>query len=195
LRWKKNKKRSKKRKTPQPMRQHQSGQPRKVTTQTGGKDSIKRLPPKIKEENKMNKYLKLKNKHQKEVNDFPMFFAFSDKQFEEGMKRFGLKPTDTDKIYKLGGTGGFYLRTDAKKLHDMLDRHTQAMNEAINTDDDFVYNMFLYELANHEYCITYDLEPTLDACGLTEDEIWKDQRLADLLKKATADYLEGSAEW
>ena len=142
-----------------------------------------------------NKYLTLKNKHQQEVNDFHMFFAFSDKQFEEGMKRFGLKPTDTKKIYKLGSTGGFYLRSDAEKLHDMFDRHTQEMNEAITSDDDFVCQMFLYELANHEYCITYDLEPTLDACGLTEDEILKDQRLAGLLKKAKTDYLERSAEW
>ena len=33
--------------------------------------------------------------------------------------------------------------------------------------------MFSYELANHEYCITYDIEPTLDALGLTLDEINK----------------------
>lgn len=134
-----------------------------------------------------NKYLELKNKHQQEVNDFPMFFAFSDKQFEEGMKRFGLKPTDTDKIYKLSGTGGFYRRTDAQALHDMFSRHSQEMTDAISKDDEFVYNMFLYELANHEYCITYDLEPTLCACGL--DEVSRDERLLGLLKKAIADYL------
>lgn len=143
----------------------------------------------------MSAYTKLKNRHQQEVNDFPMFFAFSDKQFEEGMARFGLKPTDTKKIYKLGNTGGFYLRSDAQKLRDMFDRHNQEMSEAIKNDDDFVYQMFLYELANHEYCITYDLEPTLDACGLTFDEVQKDQRLADLLKKAKADYLEKYDEW
>jgi len=38
----------------------------------------------------MNSYLELKEKHQKEVNEFPMFFAFNDKQFKEGMKKFGL---------------------------------------------------------------------------------------------------------
>jgi hypothetical protein len=136
-----------------------------------------------------NKYLELKNKHQQEVNDFPMFFAFSDKQFEEGMKRFGLKPTETDKIYKLSGTGGFYRRTDAQALRDMFSRHSQEMTDAISKDDEFVYNMFLYELANHEYCITYDLEPTLCACGLDEDEVSRDERLLGLLKKAIADYL------
>ncbi len=138
----------------------------------------------------MNKYLKLKNKHQQEVNDFPMFFAFSDKQFEEGMKRFGLKPTDTDKIYKLGSTGGFYRKSDAKALRDMLDRHSQEMDEAIKNDDDFVYSMFSYELGNHEYCITYDPEPTLCACGLDVDDLAKNERLLQLFKKAKADYLE-----
>ena len=62
----------------------------------------------------------MKNKHQKEVNEFPFFFAFSNNQFDEGMRKFGLDPKDTDKIYKLGSTGGFYLRTDADKLHEMF---------------------------------------------------------------------------
>ena len=34
----------------------------------------------------MNKYNELREKHQKEVNDFPIGFAFSDKQFEEQMQ-------------------------------------------------------------------------------------------------------------
>ena len=32
----------------------------------------------------MNTYLKLKNRHEKEFNNFPMFFAFNKKQFEIG---------------------------------------------------------------------------------------------------------------
>jgi hypothetical protein len=142
----------------------------------------------------MNSYRKLKAKHQKEVNEFPMFFAFSDKQFKEGMEKFGLSENDTDKIYKFGNTGGFYLRSDAQKLHEMLNRHFQETTEAINTDDEFVYDMFEDELANHEYCITYDLEPTLDACGLTEEEVFADERLKKILKKAINIYLAG-AEW
>lgn len=71
----------------------------------------------------------------------------------------------------------------------MLDRHSQEMDEAIKSDDDFVYRMFVYELCNHEYCITYDLEPTLCACGLDEDDVLKDERLLRLLKKTKADYL------
>jgi hypothetical protein len=138
----------------------------------------------------MNTYRKLKAKHQKEVNEFPMFFAFSDKQFKEGMEKFGLSENDTDKIYKFGNTGGFYLRSDAQKLHEMLDRHFQETTEAIKNDDEFVYDMFEYELANHEYCITYDLEDTLDALGLTAEQINADKRLTHGLNKAIKHYLK-----
>lgn len=134
-----------------------------------------------------NKYNALKEKHQKEVNDFPMFFAFNNSQFEEGMKKLGLKPTDTKKIYKLGNTGGFYRRSDSDALHEMFHRHTEEMSAAIAADptgDGFIYDMFNYELANHEYGYTGDLEPTLDALGLTMDEIRKDPRLTHGLEKA-----------
>lgn len=138
----------------------------------------------------MNKYTALKEKHQAEINAFPMFFAFSDKQFAEGMAKLGLTADDTDKIYRLGNTGGFYLKSDSQKLSDMLDRHSTEREDAIYNDDEFVYQMFFYELANHEYCITYDYEPTLDACGLTEDDINNSERLARLLIKAKNDYME-----
>ena len=47
------------------------------------------------------KYLELKQRQQKEVNDFPFGFAFSNQQFKEMMEKFGLKETDTDKIYSI----------------------------------------------------------------------------------------------
>jgi hypothetical protein len=49
-----------------------------------------------------------------------MFFALSKEQFAEGMSKFGLTPDDKDKIYKLGNTGGFYLRTDANDCTQWL---------------------------------------------------------------------------
>lgn len=47
----------------------------------------------------MGAYADMKSKHQKEVNNFPIKFAFDEKQFEEGMVELGLLPTDTDKVY------------------------------------------------------------------------------------------------
>lgn len=137
----------------------------------------------------MNKYQELRNKHSKEFGTFPIFFAFNNKQFEEGMKKLGLEATDTDKIYKLSNSGGFYRKSDAAALKEMFDRHEQEMQEAMK-DDKFLYDMFYYELGNHEYGYTHELFPVLEACGLTYDEVKNDQRLSDALKNAQIDYLE-----
>lgn len=48
--------------------------------------------------NKMNKYIEVKMKYQKKFNDFPMKFAFNDKQFKEGMEALGLTENDINKV-------------------------------------------------------------------------------------------------
>lgn len=134
-----------------------------------------------------NEYLILKRKHQEEVNNFPMAFAFDNKQFKEGMEKLGLTEHDTDKVYSLSGTGGFYRKTDATALREMFDRHEREMQEAIDDDetgDGFIFDMFLYELGNHEYGYTRELEPTLDALGLTIDEVNESDKLLYGLNKA-----------
>ena len=136
------------------------------------------------------KYLKLKEKHQKEINDFPFGFAFSNEQFKDMMKKFGLKEKDTDKIYSLGA-GGYIRKTDSEAMHNMFKKHREGIENEIKNDKDgtgFIYEMFRYELSNHEYCVTYDIEPTLDALGLTLDEINKHQNLVMGLKKALDEY-------
>lgn len=146
----------------------------------------------------MNRYRQMKERHRKEINEFPMFFAFSDKQFAEGMEKLGLEPTDTKAIYRLGDTGGFYRKSDAQELKDMFLRHSLELDEAIaddTTGEGFIYEMFLYELANHEYCITMDYEDTFGSLGLTSEEIYGNNALVAGLKKATKTYLEGCEDW
>lgn len=132
----------------------------------------------------MNIYKKMKEKHENEINEFPMFFAFSKKQFNEGMKKLDLEPSETNKIYKFGSTGGFYRKSDSKSLHKMLNRQDKEMREAIANDENFIFDMFDYELANHEYTYTHDVSDTLDALGLTLDEVKADERLSSALEKA-----------
>ena len=117
-------------------------------------------------------YTKLKKQHSEELNSFPMFFAFSTEQFNEGMEKLGLLPTDKDKIYRFGGTGGYYRKTDNEQLRAMFDRHAEEMQSAINSDttgEGFILDMFSYELNNHEYGYTWDDESTLDALGITQE--------------------------
>ncbi len=137
-----------------------------------------------------NQYEILKNKQQKEFDAFPIGAAFNKRQFEEMMEKWGLLPTDTDKILSIGN-GAFIRKTDKDAFLALLRKKKTEMEEAIASDttgDGFICDMFLYELANHEYCITLNLEDTLDALGLTTEEINEDERLLHGLHKAVGIY-------
>lgn len=134
----------------------------------------------------MNKYSELLEKQREEINAFPFMWAFSNKQFEEGMAKLGLSPSDTDKIYSIGG-GGYIRKTDSDALHEMMTRHEaekQAAMDADETGDGFIFDMFNYELANHEYGYTRNPDDTLYALGMTMEEIKADARLLHGWKKA-----------
>ncbi len=135
----------------------------------------------------MEDYMDLKKRQHDEIAAFPMFFAFNNKQFQEGMTRLGLSPTDTTKIYKFGDTGGFYRREDSAQLREMMDRHERELHEAIEGDttgEGFIFNMFNYELANHEYIITGSVADALRSLGLTLAEVEGNPALKHGLQKA-----------
>ena len=133
----------------------------------------------------MNPYAALKQKHQSEIDAFPFGFAFSTEQFNEMMvDRFGLTPADTDKIYSIGG-GGYIRKCDSDAMHEMFGRHAQEREVAIRENkDDYLYHMFNYELANHEYTYTYDLTDTLEALDLTREEVDANPIMHEALMRA-----------
>jgi len=136
-----------------------------------------------------NLYKELKNNHSKEVNNFPMMFAFSQEQFNEGMDKLGLLPTETDKIFSIG-MGGYIKKCDSKQLDEMTTRHETEFNDNIKNDltgDNFIYDMFHYELCNHEYGYTYEIEDTLDSLDMTMESINSNPALIHGLYKATQD--------
>ncbi len=140
----------------------------------------------------MNAYQLLKNRQQKEFNAFPLGAAFSKEQFAEMMQKWGLTENDTDKIISIG-YGCFIRKSDRERFDEMNARLNKEMQDAIAADktgDGFICDMFYYELANHEYCITYDLEETFDALGLTETQVNADKRLLRGLEKARKKYLK-----
>lgn len=139
-----------------------------------------------------NLYRELKNRQRKEMNAFPVGACFSKEQFADMMHRWGLTVDDTDKIYSLG-YGCYIRKSDHAAFHEMLDRHEQERKAAIAADKTgygYIYQMFLTELADHEYRITYDYEDTFNALGLTVEEINANKRLLRGLQKAERDYLK-----
>ena len=138
----------------------------------------------------VNRYAELCNKNQERFNKLPMIFAFGQKQFAEAMIKAGLKPTDTDKIVSIG-YGGYIKKEDAHLLTSVTkqnDKELQEAKDADTTGEGFIYEMFKYELANHEFGYTYELEDTLESLGLTATEIQANARLTAGLDKALAEY-------
>jgi len=130
------------------------------------------------------RYYELKNKQQKEFNNFPMFFAFDDKQFAEGMEKFGLDVKDTDKLFKLPG-GGFIKKESSKALSDLINKQNKELKKQMKKEE-FMLDAMIYELANHEYCITIDPTETINALDLD----MKDKRTGELLHKAINKYMK-----
>lgn len=139
-----------------------------------------------------NQYQELRDKHQKEFNEFPIGFAFSNEQFKEQMEKLGLTADDEDKIVGIGA-GGFIKKDDVDKFNEMNKRHRAEEEDAIKNDttgEGYIKDMFDYELANHEYGYTYDLTDTLASLGLSMEDINKDKRLQNGLNLALKRYDE-----
>lgn len=144
----------------------------------------------------MNKYEEIKNKHQKRVNDFPLGFAFSDEQFKNMMEKWGLTEKDTDKIVSIDG-GGFLRKTDIEEYNKMWTEIRKEHKDLIDQDktgDGYIKDMFTYELENHEYGYTYELDDTLNALELTYDQVMNTPNLKYGLELAKKEILEKENE-
>lgn len=132
------------------------------------------------------KYNEMKERHQKLIDELPLKFAFSDEQFEKAMIELGLTKKDTDKVVGIGG-GGFCLPETADKLIEYYKQFEKEEAKAFK-DDDFLRSAFEYELANHEYIITYELEDTLRALNISKEEYNKNERYKKIMKEAIKNY-------
>ena len=110
-----------------------------------------------------------------------MRFAFSQEQFNEVMKEWGLDPKkDLDIIARIPW-GGFIQKKDAALMHERFARHHRELQAAVDADptgEGFIKDMFLYELENHEYIYTGTAEDALDSLGLSFEDVVANPRLA-----------------
>jgi len=131
-------------------------------------------------------------RQKQEVNNFPLGFAFGNKQFEEMMAKWGLdakKDSDLAQVAHLF-SGAYILKKDVPAYKDMCQRHHEDLEAAIEADETgegFIYEMFLYELDNHEFGYTMDTEDTLDALGYTAEQVLTDPRLKRGIEKAVTE--------
>lgn len=137
----------------------------------------------------MESYKNIRERQEKEYNEFTkgkVFYAFTEKQFNEGLKKLNANKKELVQFI----SGGFIKKTDLKEL---LRGHSQEIEDYITLDktgNEFIYQMFKYELRNHEYNITHDLEDTLKSLNITGEEIELKENLKQGLLKAIKEYEE-----
>ena len=129
------------------------------------------------------KYDEVEKIIEKAFNKFPIHWAFGNAQFKEMLKEMG---TTVDKIVSIGA-GGYILEKDVKKYINLL-KWAKNLRKKARESEEYIYEMFKEELNNHEYCYTRDVTDTLDALGLTLEEINSDPKLLKGFELALAEY-------
>ncbi len=124
-------------------------------------------------------YNEFKTQIQSEFNDFPIAYAFSEKQLKEGLEKLGVK--DTNEVSGVG-SGGFIRKSDKQSFIDLCTKHSDKTEEFLSNDEN-LKSALVYELGNHEYCITGNPQEAFDALGIDETK-----RTQSILKLAIAQY-------
>lgn len=139
------------------------------------------------------KYMEFKKKHEKIINEYistTCFFAYDDKQFYEGLNEFGIKTKEVAmEFFTVLGGGGFILRNKVGGLEYLINRKIAEWDALIEMDNEFVFDMFTYELGNYEYVYSCDDYTVISACNLTVDEIKTNKRLLNIYTMARENYL------
>lgn len=134
---------------------------------------------------KNNRYLTLKNANQKKVDNFPMFFAFSKSQFEQGLNSINCKKEEVVNI----GAGGYVRQQDFETFNNLIEEIESSISKNMQNFN-FAVDAFEYELGNHEFIITFDLDDTLEALNITYTDLENNKTLKDALRVAKKKYMD-----
>jgi hypothetical protein len=133
-------------------------------------------------------YQKLRKENQDRYNKFfeeNGFFAFDNQQFEEGKKKINT-PNNED-IVSIG-MGGYIKKSSREEYSKMVKETSQRESDWLQ-DHENLRQALLYELANHEYHITEDVEDTLDALSMPKG-YWQNPININLLTSVIKEYMK-----
>ena len=136
----------------------------------------------------METYKEMKDRHQTEVNALPLAFAFSDRQYKEQLAAWDMAEEEAKAGAIIAiGAGGFIRSTDRDQVFSTFDRiHSEqrAAIEADTTATGYIFQGLKYELINHEYAYTGDTTEAIEAVGLTEEDLKREEVQAAIKRAA-----------
>lgn len=125
---------------------------------------------------KMKTYSQLKNEQQKSINNFKgLFFAFSDSQFIEGLAKHNLsdiKKENWSKYVVSIGAGGYITKDRVDAFIELNKQNKKEMKQFKQNEKELIKGI-VYEMFNHEFCITYNLNDALDCFDLKVNDLDK----------------------
>lgn len=137
-------------------------------------------------------YLELLKKQREEINNFPIAYAFDEKQLQEALKKLGAKKEECVTIF---GFGDIVKKQDAKSYVDMLDRHMKEVLDLLVSDHEVAEEAFLCEMDNHEYAINWSGDEDVLGCfGLTEESL-TEMGLRQVYLNARRRHMKHAQEW
>ena len=120
---------------------------------------------------KLQEYLEMRERHQRDVNNFPIAFAFNEKQLNEALEKLSVK--SIDECCTVHNCGDIIRKRDFKAYKDMAINHAKELNEAMK-DPEFAKSAFRYEMDIHEYAINWDGDSDVLNCfGWTPESFTK----------------------
>ena len=140
---------------------------------------------------KRQEYLDLMKKHQQELEDFPIAYAFSDKQLEEALEKLGAKKEECVTVY---GHGDVMKKTDVPAFFALLKHQKAELQEAMK-DEEFAEAAFLYEMDNHEYAINWDGDADVLACFNLDEKLLLERGLDGAYRRARRAHMKHAQEW
>lgn len=141
---------------------------------------------------KRDEYLELKKQHQKEFDEFPIAYAFNDKQLEEALTKLNATKEECITVF---GHGDIVKRTDAKTLIALLDRQDKEMKQHLKDDPEFAEAAFEYEMDNHEYAINWTADEDVLAAFNIDFEFIRKHGLQMAYDSARNKHLKHAEEW
>ena len=110
---------------------------------------------------KRQEYLDLKTRHEKEVSEYPIAYAFNEEQLERALEKLGATKEECVTVF---GHGDIVKRENAKPFIAMLERHTEEIKQKLIDDVEFAEAAFLEEMDNHEYFINWSADEDVMGC-------------------------------